>query len=35
VLKIVNPPADLPGVKDLYQQLAEKVRFNPRAAIGV
>jgi curved DNA-binding protein len=34
VLKIVNPPADLPGVKDLYRQLAEKVRFNPRTTSG-
>jgi len=34
ILKLVNPPGDLAGVRDAYRKMAETVRFNPRAAMG-
>lgn len=35
ILKLVNPPGDLVEARNLYRKMAETVRFNPRAAMGV
>ncbi len=35
ILKLVNPPGDVPEVRGLYRKMAETVRFNPRASMGV
>lgn len=33
VLQIMTPPADTPEAKQLYQQMAEELNFNPREAL--
>ena len=33
VLQIMTPPADTPEAKQLYQQIAEELNFNPREAL--
>jgi curved DNA-binding protein len=33
-LQIVLPAADTPAARDLYQQMAEKLAFDPRAGMG-
>lgn len=35
VLKTVLPPADTTESKELYQEMARKMNFNPRASMGV
>lgn len=35
VLRIVLPPADNDAARELYAQMAERMAFNPRAALGV
>jgi curved DNA-binding protein len=35
VLKIVLPPADTEKAKELYQEMARELSFNPRAKFGV
>lgn len=35
ILKLVNPSSHLPQVRELYRKMAETLRFNPRAALGV
>lgn len=34
-LRVVVPPADSDEARALYQQMAQKMAFNPRAALGV
>ena len=33
VLQIMTPPADTPEAKQIYQQMAEELNFNPREAL--
>jgi len=33
VLQIMTPPADTPEAKQLYQQMAEELNFNPRETL--
>lgn len=33
-LEIVLPPADTPKAKELYEQMANELAFNPRASLG-
>lgn len=35
VLQVVLPPADNEAARDLYRQMQDQLRFNPRAAMGV
>ena len=35
VLELSLPPADSEAAKELYQQMKEKLGFNPRANLGV
>ncbi len=35
VLKIITPPANSEKAKELYQQMAQEMPFNPRANMGV
>lgn len=35
VLQIVNPRADTPDARELYQRMAREMPFNPRAHLGV
>ena len=35
LLRVVVPPADSDAARALYQQMAEQLAFNPRAALGV
>ena len=35
VLQIVNPKADSPAARELYQRMARELSFNPRAHLGV
>lgn len=35
VLQLVTPPAATEQAKELYQQMAEKINFNPREKLGV
>lgn len=35
ILQVVTPPAESQEAKALYQQMAEKIPFNPRAKLGV
>lgn len=33
-LKIVNPPADTPAARELFQKMADTLPFDPRAGLG-
>ncbi len=33
-LRVVLPPADMPGARELYETMARDLRFDPRATIG-
>ena len=35
VLKLVLPPADTPRAKEIYEEMARALPFNPRASLGV
>ncbi len=35
VLQVVTPPATTPEAKELYEQMAEKIEFNPREKLGI
>lgn len=34
-LQVIAPPAETPAAKNLYQQMAEQIPFNPREKMGV
>ena len=35
LLEIVTPPANTEAAKEIYRQMAERLKFNPRAELGV